>query len=254
MLTDSHIHVGQYFDIYLSPERLIGLLEELGIDRAAVSSTTTCEGDYPKVIREMTCLLALAPEKILPVLWVLPELLDDREALDAVLDAPFVWRCLKIHPDLNPESWGYDSEYIHLVVALARRLHLPLLIHTGGNSWSNPGCFERIIRESADITFVLAHCRPVEDAIRVMTVCPNAWGDTAFTPIDDIRKLLDAGLCPRMLWGSDLPVMEHYSDQRPFDFKAYYSDRISGLKSITTSQEYADITENNFIFLNTLTK
>lgn len=52
MLFDSHIHFGQFYDLYTSPTELKRFLDSVGVERFAASSTTICEGDYDKVIAE----------------------------------------------------------------------------------------------------------------------------------------------------------------------------------------------------------
>ena len=52
MLFDSHIHFGQFYDLYTSSMELKRFLDSVGVERFAASSTTSCEGDYDKVIAE----------------------------------------------------------------------------------------------------------------------------------------------------------------------------------------------------------
>lgn len=48
MICDSHMHLGQYYDLYTTPKELDAFLEKVGIDAIAVSSTTTCEENFEK--------------------------------------------------------------------------------------------------------------------------------------------------------------------------------------------------------------
>ena len=45
MICDSHIHVGQFRDIYTSPEELVSFLDKVGVEKFAVSSTSIWEED-----------------------------------------------------------------------------------------------------------------------------------------------------------------------------------------------------------------
>ena len=54
MICDSHIHVGQFRDVYTSPEELVAFLDDVGVDKFAVSSTSIWEEDYDKVLHEIT--------------------------------------------------------------------------------------------------------------------------------------------------------------------------------------------------------
>ena len=56
-MIDSHIHVGQFNDLYIEPSAIHNLMAELNVDYYAVSSTTICEENYPKVIDELQELI-----------------------------------------------------------------------------------------------------------------------------------------------------------------------------------------------------
>ena len=53
MLFDSHIHFGQFYDLYTSSMELKRFLDSVGVERFAASSTTICEGDYDKVMDKL---------------------------------------------------------------------------------------------------------------------------------------------------------------------------------------------------------
>ena len=61
-------------------------MEQVGVDYFAVSSTTICAGLYDKVILEFRELKSLAHNKVLPVLWILPQMFEDG-TLDTFLDS-----------------------------------------------------------------------------------------------------------------------------------------------------------------------
>ena len=73
MFVDSHIHVGQFNDLYISPACISKLMTDVGVDYYAVSSTSMCEENYPKVLEELRCLIKLDGNKVLPIMWVTPD-------------------------------------------------------------------------------------------------------------------------------------------------------------------------------------
>ena len=80
-----------------------------------------------------------------------------------------------------------------------------------------------------------------------MQACPNAWADTAFTPIDDIMQMVYAGLIDRMMWGTDLPMMyvyaAHSTNVTMYDFKGYYDALLSQLhNSLNNTADYYKLT------------
>ena len=129
MIGDAHIHVGQFYDIYTSPKNLVDFLDDVGVERFAVSSTTICEGNYMKVLRELIQLHNLTFDRMSPVLWILPQMLEDG-GVETFLNSGLVWKCLKIHPQLHPTGWKVRGKNMKKLLKLAHLLNIPILIHT----------------------------------------------------------------------------------------------------------------------------
>ena len=75
-MIDYHTHIGQFYDFYTSPSELIHTMDSVGVERFACSSTTICEGNYDKVLMEMSELQMSAGHRLLPVLWIVPQMLS----------------------------------------------------------------------------------------------------------------------------------------------------------------------------------
>ena len=242
-MKDSHIHIGHFFDIYTPPEDLVRFLNSVGVDKFAVSSTTTCEEDYKKVIAEFKDLMNIAGERAYPVLWITPEMIRSW-AVFSMFDKGIEWKCLKIHPQLHPTEWLEGSPYMSLVASIAAIKRLPLLIHTGEMHGCLPKQFDWIIKERIDVTFILAHGRPIDQTLNLMNRYENVWCDTAFMPTENIVKLCRAGLTDRILWGTDYPIPKyHYPDA---DMKQYYTSLLEYLRDSVDEESFSKITEKNF--------
>lgn len=240
---DSHIHIGQFNDLFTSPETLADFLDSVGVDRFAVSSTSTCERNYDKVLLEMRELISLCGERVLPVLWVLPEMFNN-DIINFYLDSGICWRMLKIHPQTSPiGSWKTDSTNTNQLISLARNLNLPILIHTGEINGCYPEQFNDIILANPDINFVLAHGRPLIQIMVIMESCPNCWCDTAFMPTENIVKLCEMGLSDRVLWGTDYPITKYYYPD--IDQVSYYRNLVCRLKSLIPKTDFQKITHIN---------
>ena len=125
MLIDSHVHVGQYFDIYTSPQDLLTFLNSVEVSCAIVSSTTICEQNYKRVIDEFKELKRISSFRVLPMLWVTPEMLENRSIIDDFLNADIPWRVIKIHPQLNPHSWLTPDGYTKsLIIYISPRIKI----------------------------------------------------------------------------------------------------------------------------------
>lgn len=241
MLIDSHIHVGQYFDRYFSPQQVSSLMKAVGVDYYAVSSTSMCEENYPKVLDELHELIRLDGDKVLPMMWITPEGLKGNIAW--FLESDIQWRCIKIHPYLHQESWVADSDNCKDVVEIARELKVPLLIHTGNESCCNAKVFEHLILKNSDVLFILAHGRPIDEAICLAQKYSNVYVDSAFMPIPDMQQIISSGLSHKLLWGTDMCIPAHFYPNA--DMREYYKWNITELKKICSDVEFDYITLHN---------
>ena len=248
MLCDSHMHVGQYYNEYFSPRWLVEKMDALGISYAAVSSTSTCEENYGKVIAEIQELCGMWREKVLPVLWVTPLMLQESITIERTLQSGIKWCCVKIHGALHEGWFTTYSTAMKSAIRIAQRLGVPLLMHTGECECCEAGYYEKIISLHKRQTFILAHSRPVDQTIEVMKRCPNALCDTAFSPTADIVRMVKAGLADRILWGTDIPIPSHFYG-KGMNYRAYNEGLLKELCSNIDLDDYTRITQDNFIRL-----
>lgn len=238
MLIDTHIHVGQFCKQYFAPSTIHKLVEQMHIAYYVVSSTTMCEENYPKVIREIKTLIELDGNKVLPVMWITPEGLKGNIAW--FLESNINWRCLKVHPFLHQSDWSPYGEQFTEVMDLARELKVPLLIHTGNEECCQCDRYEPLIANNPDVDFILAHGRPLRLAIPILLKYPNAYADSAFMPIDDMKILMGRGLSHKLLWGTDMCIPKHfYPDE---DMLNYYQHKLNAFESICTEDQFAQVT------------
>lgn len=240
-LIDTHIHVGQFDDRYVSPSDIHHLMARLHVDRYAVSSTSQCADDYERVLREMTELVEMEGDKVWPVMWITPDALNGNIAW--YLESDIKWRMIKIHPFLNKTEWNPEGELLREVLDIARELCLPLLIHTGNDPCCRCDLYEGVINLNPDITFILAHGRPIDSALRLTRQYANAYVDTAFMPIDDMKEFVDSGLSEKLLWGTDLCIPRFFNPD--VDLVEYYTGRLDELKSVCNDTQYRQISCQN---------
>lgn len=241
-MTDYHTHIGQFYDIYTSPSELIRTMDSVGVERFACSSTTICEGDYDKVLAEMSELQTLAGDRLLPILWIVPQMLHD-DGLQRFLDSGIRWRMLKIHPQLHPLEWQCGGTNLQKVLRLAKQMHVPLLIHTGEFAGCYPSLFERAIRYNPSVMFILAHGRPIDETIALLQRYPNVLTDTAFMPVEQIAELCRIGFSRRILWGTDIPIQRYYN--RDENLVAHYQNRLIELQNVISPNDYETIMNNH---------
>lgn len=245
MLIDTHIHVGQFNDLYFAPSAIHELMKQLDVDYYAVSSTTQCEENYPKVLSEMEELIKLDAKKVLPIMWITPEALQGNIAW--YLESGIKWRMLKIHPFLNQTEWNPEGDLFAEVLDIARELHLPVLIHTGNENCCKASLYEQTIKNNPNITFILAHGRPIQSAIHIAATYDNAYVDSAFMPIEHIKMFMDCGLSKKLLWGTDMYIPKHFN--RNLNMATYYKTKLLAFHEVCTSEQYEQVTYNNAIKL-----
>lgn len=241
---DSHIHVGQFREIYTSPEMLLDFLTTAKVDKFVVSSTSIWEEDYPKVLGELRALITMACDRVLPALWLTPNMLIARRQ-NEFIDSGILWRCVKIH---GCHPWTDDL--LEQAADIAEKLHVPVLMHTGGFEQCEAGVYLPLIECHPSVPFILGHARPIEQAITVMHRCKNAWADTAFVPTDNIITLVNEGFEERVLWGSDYPLPAYYNPQT--DMQQYYHMLLQNLKQNLSEDVFRKITSQNFCRLFTI--
>lgn len=241
MLNDAHFHVGQFYDIYTAPADILRYMDRVKIDRVAISSTTVCEENYPKVLRELTELITLGRDRIVPVLWITPAMLDSGNTT-RFLDSSVTWRAIKVHRQIG---WSeHFDEQVSPCLTLAKKLNVPIIFHTGESFGCNAGVFENLIKHNPKQRFILAHSKPIGETRQLMMEYPNVWCDTSFQTAKNIGVLVDSGLENRILWGSDYPIPRYYYPDS--DMGIYYKKELQTMKSRVTPNIYDKIKFYNF--------
>lgn len=241
ILHDAHVHIGQFRDLYSSPEEVFAFLNAFGVSRMAVSSIGTCAGDPEIPIREVGRIVELGKERITPVLWINPEWVES-DALTCLLNCGIAWKCIKVHGYFS--RWEDCPELLQSVVDLARKMNVPFLFHTGGRPESDAGSYLPIVKKNPGVTFILAHGRPVDQAIQVMEDCPNVMADTAFTPEEDVAKMIHRGFADRILWGTDYPLQNVFYEGE--DIVTHFNARVEAFRRMMTHEEWELVSYKNY--------
>lgn len=205
MIIDNHVHVGWFTDGYHSPKEVWNSAIAAGINGMVVSSTSTCAELYKDVRRELRELKRLGGDRVHPVLWLTPRMLKVKYALPYMLHSKIKWQGVKIHSEAHPE-WAHNKALLDKALNVARNLDVPILVHTGNFSSCHAGLFKDVIAENSDLTFVLAHGRPINETIEILQCCHNVYVDTAFMPKEDLYQLAELGLSDKILFGTDVPI------------------------------------------------
>ena len=210
MLFDFHVHMGQYFDDYYTPPRILRTLRLAGITHFAYSSTSTVVTDDPGfLLEERVAMHELSEGRAKPIMWVTHDMLSRSRDLSLYMDDAGGKICgLKIHG--VSENWKPNGSVLHRVFDIARERGLFIKLHTGEHEECEAGMYKKICSDFPNVRVVLAHGRPILQAIDMLRCCPNAFVDTSFMPHEHFVQLMAAArnedFVDRVLFGTDTPI------------------------------------------------
>ena len=210
MLFDFHVHMGQYFDDYYTPPRILRTLRLAGISHFAYSSTSAIvTDDVEFLLEERIAMHKLSGGRAKPILWVTHDMLRKSRDLSLYMnDAGGEIIGLKIHGVSEP--WDPFGNDLKRIFDIAKGHGIFVKLHTGEHEECEAGMYRRICAKFHDVDVVLAHGRPLLQTIDVLRDSPNAFVDTSFMPHEHLKTLLEnareQGFTDRILFGTDTPI------------------------------------------------
>lgn len=208
MIIDFHTHVDEApaFGWIDRPEKIVGLLDEAGIDLAAVMTYTDLPGLNPDALRSILAAVASFPDRLIAFVRLDPNHRAEAATLLEEAVAAGV-RGLKLHPTT---TLAHPAE--EPTVALLRRcgeLGIPVLFHCGDDPYTTPQAIALAARLAPRTAIVLGHMGGyfhVEEAIEAAAAHPNLYLETSAMPYPAlIRVAIDRVGAGRVLFGSDGP-------------------------------------------------
>ncbi len=204
-ICDCHVHFGKFRDDYYSASQVVNWYTELGIDKVCImhlGSSWPLETENEKQIVD-----SLPNERYVYNLWVTPDMYDldpDLKRYDNLH-----YKVIKIHT-YDRKDWHEMPNKIRGVIEVAVKKNIPVMFHTGGWIGSNAIQFYKFCREYPEVTFILAHGRPISQAITVLKGTKNTYVDSSFLPIESIQLLCSSGLSHKIIFGTDFPIMKTF--------------------------------------------
>jgi predicted TIM-barrel fold metal-dependent hydrolase len=204
-ICDCHVHYGQFREDNYEPKQIIKWFDELGIGKVGIMPVgTTWASDFN---RDQKIMASLPTARFVPYLWVSPEMVDTDPTLK--LYDTLNYKVMKIHAYAIKE-WDKLPDKISTVIEVARNKKVPVMFHTGGWRGSNAIQFYKFCREYPEVTFILAHGKPISQTLTVLKGAKNAYADSSFMSNESIKLICDAGLSHRILFGTDFPIMKTF--------------------------------------------
>jgi predicted TIM-barrel fold metal-dependent hydrolase len=215
-MIDAHIHIGQFKQMWYEPVLVIRTALQAGVEKIVFCSTTACGENvsYAEVEKEIDDLLSAygcVPQNLRPLLWYRPDYHKQGLGVEKAMRT-LPYGGIKIHS--RAHHWDLsDKNTLSILDELfgyADQNRLPVLIHTGYDEIDEADKFSRFFSEYPHVKIVLAHCRPFEQTVRLLSVNSNVSVDTSFVDEKDIRALFSLGFASRIIPGSDFPVTHYY--------------------------------------------
>ena len=128
------------------------------------------------------------------------------------------FRMVKLHPTAHA-YWPKMRDFTDPVLAAAADLGIPVLIHTGDPPFSIPALMEPLAADHPATTVILAHLGTqktgyADDAINVARHCDNIFLKTGWGHQPRVAEAVLAIGAGRMVFGSDCPVQDPFSQLR----------------------------------------
>jgi predicted TIM-barrel fold metal-dependent hydrolase len=239
-MTDNHVHIGQFKDIYYDPLEIVDTVMSAGMEGMSFSSTSSCKENiqYQEIEKEIAVFLSrisFSAETIRPFFWCVPDYINQNLTIEKVFGS-IPYKGIKIHPFSH--NWDFNNiqhmDFLHGLFNYASDNNLPILIHTGHSGIDSANRFERFIAEYNSVLCILAHCRPLDITIDMLKKYNNVYGDTAFTTEEAIQKIIRAGLGEKIILGSDFPITHYYRTKPNISLQEEYAEDIAGWKKLKT--------------------
>ena len=220
--------MGQYFDDYYTPPRILRTLKLAGITHFAYSSTSNVVTDDAGFMREeRDAMHELSEGRAIPFLWVTHSMLQKSKDLSLYLDDKV--KGLKIHG--GSEKWNPSSKSMQRAFDIASERKLAIMLHTGEKDNCFAGIYKGVCQKYSAVKIILAHGRPIDQTMDILRACPNTFVDTAFMPHEHLTQLVKMGFGERILFGTDTPIPgRHLKSSLPRHLRSHIltSSKIAG--------------------------
>ncbi len=245
-MIDSHIHIGQFYNDYYDFNRIFDIVLNAEVDKIIYSSTTSCIKNikYDQIYKEIESALALFSNNIaIPLLWYVPGYINQGIKIDIEMKE-LKYGGFKLHPLAN--FWDFENnikhmQILHEIFDYANNRNMLIKIHTGESGVDRPNRFDKFISEYRNVKIILAHCRPVDETVRMMRKYPNVFGDTAFATSERIAYVKNAGFGERLVFGTDFPITYYYYKKNGLGLKNQYYKDLEAIKLIRPASTFEGI-------------
>lgn len=209
MIIDFHTHVdeAELFGWIDPPEKLLPLLDDAGIERAAIMTYVDLPGVDPGALDYIASAVQRYPDRMVGFVRLNPNHREQAQAILRRAVEELGFRGVKLHPTTTL-AHPADDPTVELMRA-AGELDVPVLFHCGDDPYTTPQVIAAGAAQAPDTAVVLGHMGGyfhVDEAIDMAEKYPNLHLDTSAMPYP--AKIAEAVArlgAERVLYGSDGP-------------------------------------------------
>jgi predicted TIM-barrel fold metal-dependent hydrolase len=132
------------------------------------------------------------------------------------------FRMVKFHPTVHGYMPFRTRDRIEPVLREAARLGVPVMFHQGDPPFGHPSQLVGMMEAHRDVTFILAHFATqravmADEAIYVARMNPNVLLESSWADLPRVKEGVDALGPGRIVFGSDCPIQEMWSQLRTLE-------------------------------------
>tara|TARA_A100001037_G_scaffold305731_1_gene347069 strand:+ start:1764 stop:2525 length:762 start_codon:yes stop_codon:yes gene_type:complete len=215
-IIDFHAHGGLWgrHGVIDNPQLFIKLMDSTGIDKACINSIYFGNSRWANNL-VYNRFVKTFPNRFIGVAFVTPHYPEETvKELDHAFNN-LEFKFLKLYPAYFGKPSDHP-EYTH-IYEWANEKQIPIMCHATDPA-DPPNIkildrYEKFTTNYPNIKWVIAHGAEMPDinTITVAKELPNVWLETCGspTPLHGISFAVNHGLADRILFGSDMPLMDH---------------------------------------------
>jgi predicted TIM-barrel fold metal-dependent hydrolase len=209
VIVDFHTHVDETkaFGWIDPPEKLVPLLDEAGIDKAACMTYVDLPGSNPDALEYLAEAVSRFPDRLIAFARLNPSYRREAEQALHRAVSELGFRGVKLHPTTTL-AHPADEPTVALLQQAAE-LGVPALFHCGDDPYTTPQAIAAGARQAPDTAVVLGHMGGyfhVDDAIAMAERHPNLYLETSAMPYPSkIAVAVERVGAERVVFGSDGP-------------------------------------------------
>ncbi len=211
-IIDFHGHVGRWDRLGMDddPALMLHAMDKVGIDVSCLFAIFHPDGTTGNDM--VARFIAQHPDRFVGFAYVSPTMPDRMipELTRAIDELKFL--AIKLYPPYTP--WPFNQEPWHPIYEFANNRELAVIFHTDHFMNNRPRYFEELAAQYPKVKFVAGHSGNVPEAraeaLAAAQKYPNVYLETCstFRTPGVIEQLVTAGGADRVLFGSDIPLMD----------------------------------------------